>query len=77
MRTLPVPDTVRIGKRGTVVIPQAIRERLGLREGDRLSLVVVSGELRLLCPAVESSLAALRGRLAVPTAERSGATTSR
>ena len=68
---MPVPDTVRIGKRGTVVIPQAIRERLGLQEGDRLRLAVVSGELRLR-PAVESSLAALRGRLAGAPAEQPG-----
>ncbi len=39
-------DTIRIGKAGRVVIPRALRQRLGLREGTRLRLRVSGGVLQ-------------------------------
>lgn len=40
--------TIRIGKRGTVVIPSAIRQSLGLDEGDTLMVYESDGELRMV-----------------------------
>ena len=36
--------TIRIGKAGRFVVPKAIRERLGLREGSRLRIDVSAGK---------------------------------
>ena len=42
------PVTVRLGKRGTIVIPSAIRHSLGLDEGDTLMVYETEGELRMV-----------------------------
>ncbi len=45
------PDTAKVGKRGTVVIPAALRRRFGLEEGS-LVVVEVRDEGILIRPAV-------------------------
>lgn len=46
----PMNITIRIGKRGTIVIPAAIRRRLGLEEGD-LVITEDMGDGILIRPA--------------------------
>jgi len=44
----PIGGEVQLGERGRVVLPAAVRKRLGWRTGDRLILIVEdSGEVRL------------------------------
>jgi len=38
---------IRIGEKGRIVIPAAIREALGMAEGEMLDLVAEDGELRM------------------------------
>jgi AbrB family looped-hinge helix DNA binding protein len=38
---------MRIGPKGRIVIPVAMREALGIADGDMLDLIVVDGELRI------------------------------
>jgi AbrB family looped-hinge helix DNA binding protein len=38
---------MRVGRRGAIVIPKRIRERLGIEEGTVLELEVVEGALML------------------------------
>lgn len=38
-------DTITLGKSGRLVVPKAIRDRLGLHEGSRLKLEVSGGKL--------------------------------
>jgi AbrB family looped-hinge helix DNA binding protein len=52
--------TVRVGPKGQVVIPKAIRDRLGIRPGDEVVVFAGDGEARVrLAP----SAAELRGLL--------------
>jgi AbrB family looped-hinge helix DNA binding protein len=45
-------DMVTLGERGQVVIPQAIREQVGLKAGDKLMVVLKHGKMiGLLSPA--------------------------
>jgi AbrB family looped-hinge helix DNA binding protein len=57
--------TTKVGKRGQVTIPIAIRRRLGLEEGDQVA-VVPQGEQILLQPLTRTLLD-LRG--SVPVSE--------
>ncbi len=54
---------VRIGRRGQVTLPQAVRRRLGLQEGDRVAFVPF-GDRFLLHP-VGKTLLDLRGSVPV------------
>lgn len=40
--------TVRLGKEGRVLIPAQVRQQLGLREDEPLSLYVEDGEVRIV-----------------------------
>ena len=56
-------SVVRVGWRGQMVLPKAVREALGVKEGDHL-LVEVEGNRALLKPAsplVRETLGLLRG----------------
>jgi AbrB family looped-hinge helix DNA binding protein len=59
--------TIQIGKSGRLVIPKAIRENLGLREGSRLQLTVAGGKLEAVPEAddvkieMEDGLPVIRG----------------
>jgi AbrB family looped-hinge helix DNA binding protein len=44
-------DIVTLGERGQVVVPAAIRERLGLSAGDRLMVFTKHSEVICLVPA--------------------------
>jgi AbrB family looped-hinge helix DNA binding protein len=59
--------TAKVGKRGQVTIPIAIRRRLGLEEGDRVA-VVPQGEQILLQPLTRTLLD-LRGSVPVSEAQ--------
>jgi AbrB family looped-hinge helix DNA binding protein len=52
--------TVRVGPKGQVVLPKAVRDRLGIRPGDEVVVEEVGGEARVR--RVESG-ARLRGLL--------------
>jgi AbrB family looped-hinge helix DNA binding protein len=55
-----LPSTLRLGTRGRVVLPAAVRAHLNLREGERLSLEVEpDGVMRLT--ALRRQVQALRG----------------
>jgi AbrB family looped-hinge helix DNA binding protein len=59
--------TAKVGKRGQVTIPIAIRRRLGLEEGDQVA-VVPQGEQILLQPLTRTLLD-LRGSVPVSEAQ--------
>ncbi len=58
---------IRIGSRGQIVIPAAVRRRLGIRAGDRLTLVQ-SGD-QIVLRRVEGTLLDLRGSVPVDSAQ--------
>ena len=41
-------NTITLGKAGRLVVPKAIRDRLGLHEGSRLKLDIQGGNLNLV-----------------------------
>ena len=43
-------DIVRVLQKGKITIPVEVRERLGIKEGDELKLVVEGGRIVLLPP---------------------------
>lgn len=45
------PDTVTVGKRGTIVIPASLRKRFGVHEGDLL-ITEDHGDGILIIPAI-------------------------
>ena len=45
--TAELRTRVRMGEKGRIVIPAAMREAMGIADGDRLILRVVDGELRI------------------------------
>jgi AbrB family looped-hinge helix DNA binding protein len=61
-REIPMPS-LRVGRRGQITIPSALRRELGLEEGGRLTVQVRAGEL-MLRPAGRS-IFSLRGSVPV------------
>ncbi len=51
MNRIPIPETSKVGKRGTVVIPAKLRRRFGITEGS-LIIAEESGNGILIRPAV-------------------------
>ena len=52
--------TVKVSKKGWVVIPHDIRERHGIRPGDRVHIVDYGGQIALV-PALRDPVHDLRG----------------
>jgi len=42
-----IPLKVRVGKRFTITIPKEVREKLGIKEGDELDLIIVDNSIVL------------------------------
>lgn len=62
-RIMSTTFELRVGDRGRVVLPAALRERLGLRQGDVLSVTLEGGQLVASTPhaALERVRARVRG----------------
>lgn len=41
---------VKLGKKGQIVIPKALRERMGIKEGDLLLITAESDQISIICP---------------------------
>lgn len=44
---------VRVSTKGQVVIPKGVREKLGLKPGDRVKIEAIEGRRAIIQPAVE------------------------
>ncbi len=53
----------KVGRRGQIVLPREIRERLGLQEGDRLAFV--DQDFEVVLKPLKRSLLDLRGSISV------------
>jgi len=53
--------TVRVGPKGQVVVPKAIRDRLGIRPGDDVVVVEEAGEVRIRRPRSADDLLGMLG----------------
>ena len=56
-------DVGKVGRRGQIILPKAVRERLSLEEGDRLAFVLRDGEIVL--QPLNRILRDVRGSVAV------------
>lgn len=53
--------TVRVGPKGQVVVPKAIRERVGIHPGDEVVVLEADGEVRIRRPRTPDQLLGLLG----------------
>ncbi len=53
---------IKISSKGQIVIPRTVREKLDLRQGDQLSIVLADGKI-ILEPLERHPLLALQGAL--------------
>ena len=47
---MTIAKTVRLGRKGQMVLPKEVRDSLGLKEGDRLIVSVEGGQVILSAP---------------------------
>ena len=62
-------DVVRVGKKFTLVIPKKVREMLGIKEGDLLSVKVKEGKI-IMEPKKSDSFQVLERIIGEPYDER-------
>ena len=55
--------TTKVGQRGQITIPSKIRRQIGLREGDRIAVLLQEGQVIIL--PITQSLLDLRGSVSV------------
>ena len=53
---------MKVSKKGWVVIPKDIRQRHGIRPGDRVQIIDLAGRIAII-PATKDPVAAARGML--------------
>ncbi|MGE4426514.1 MAG: AbrB/MazE/SpoVT family DNA-binding domain-containing protein [Solirubrobacteraceae bacterium] len=53
--------TVRVGPKGQVVVPKAIRDRVGIAPGDDVVVHEIDGEVRIRRPRTADQLLGLLG----------------